>query len=53
MPEKLTAKRMREALDALRLARKESSQAFIRVSYGEKVQSIFNILDEKDKQPCK
>jgi len=36
------------ALNALRLARKHSSQHFIRASYGAQVQSLFDYYDAKE-----
>lgn len=44
----LTYENMLEALNTLRLARKESSQAFNRASYGNKVQPLFDILDKEE-----
>lgn len=38
------------ALNALRLARKESSQAFNKTSYGQFVQSVFDKLEAETKE---
>ena len=38
------------AINVLRLARKESTQAFTRASYGQQVQPVFDILDAKEAQ---
>lgn len=40
---------MRDALDALRKARSESSQAFNRVSYYAPVQPVFEMLEREEK----
>lgn len=37
-----------EAINTLRLARKESSQAFIKASYSQKVQSVFDMLENRE-----
>lgn len=42
-----TEKELLHALNILRLARKESSQAFIRASYSKDVQPIFDKLDKE------
>lgn len=44
----ISSKAMYEVLNALRLARKESSQAFNRVSYHAPVQPIFDLMDQRE-----
>jgi len=49
-----TKQELEKAINALRLARKISSQHFIRESYGKNVQPIFNYYDAKEElETCK
>jgi len=43
-----TKQDLEEAIHALRLARKQSTQAFLWASYSKPVQSIFNYYDAKE-----
>jgi hypothetical protein len=43
-----TKQELETALNILRIARKESSQAFLRASYSNQVQSVFNYYDAKE-----
>lgn len=43
-----TKQELEAALNALRIARKQSSQHFIKASYSKEVQSIFDYYDTKD-----
>ena len=43
-----TMKELEQALNALRIARKQSSQHFMKVSFSKDVQSIFDYYDTKE-----